>query len=107
MVQLPAEKLQPSFNNQSTSLSQGFLPSWPTTQQNHLQQQQTNFSTCNSLSMQYNNNNQQYQQAPNHQQQHQQILSSTPDSGIQSIDGSPPSILSYTSPMISPCNNQV
>ncbi|KAH7699350.1 SET domain containing protein, partial [Aphelenchoides avenae] len=33
---------------------------------------------------------------------HHQMSSSTPDSGIQSIDGSPPSVSSYTPPMVSP-----
>lgn len=36
-----------------------------------------------------------------------QFSSSTPDSGIQSIDGSPPSIVSCTPPLVSPCTTTV
>lgn len=99
--QLSATKLQQSYSNQSL-LTQNTLPSWPVAQQH-----QPNFGACSSLAMQYHNAQYQQTQQQQQPQQHQQILSSTPDSGIQSIDGSPPSILSYTPPMISPCNNQV
>uniref|UniRef100_A0A7E4W1T3 AWS domain-containing protein n=1 Tax=Panagrellus redivivus TaxID=6233 RepID=A0A7E4W1T3_PANRE len=44
-------------------------------------------------------NGQQQYAAPNNQNQ---MTSSTPDSGIQSIDGSPPSTSAFTPPMVSP-----